>query len=98
MKPISALFRRLVVEGLECAWQRGELACVGQIAGLAGPAAFARLMGQLRKATWVVSAKRPMGGPARVLEYLGRSTHKVAITNSRLVALDEGAVRFRWRD
>jgi hypothetical protein len=98
VRVLAALFRRLMVEGLERARERGELVWVGQGAGLAEPEAFARQMAGLREARWVVYAKRPFGGAERVLEYLGRYTHRVAISNHRLVGLDDGEVSFRWRD
>jgi hypothetical protein len=98
VRVLGALYRRRLLERLERARRRGELRWVGQIAGLADPAAFARWVGRLRRARWVVYAKRPFGGAERVLEYLGRYTHKVAITNHRLIALGQGEVRFRWRD
>ena len=61
-------------------------------------AAFTRCLAELRRIEWVVYAKRPFAGPAAVLAYLGRYTHRVAIANSRLVALTDGQVSFRWRD
>ncbi len=66
--------------------------------GLADPRAFGAFLATLRAQDWVVYAKPPFGGPAQVLEYLGRYTHRVAISNERLVSLTEGVVRFRWRD
>ena len=98
VRVLSTLFRRLVLEELARAARRGELKWVGRLAPLSDPSAFARLLGQLRKTKWVVYAKRPMGGPEQVLEYLGRYTHKVAITNQRLVALSDGEVTFGWKD
>jgi hypothetical protein len=59
---------------------------------------FTRRLGKLRQVEWVVYAKRPFAGPAAVLAYLGRYTHRVAIANSRLIALADGQVSFRWRD
>jgi hypothetical protein len=98
VRVLSALFRRLLLEDVARAARRGELKWVGGVAELADPTAFARLLGRLRKTKWVVYAKRPFGGPEQVLEYLGRYTHKVAITNHRLVALWNGEVTFRWQD
>ena len=68
------------------------------MAALAAPATFTAFLATLRAADWVVYAKPPFGGPAQVLEYLGRYTHRVALSNDRLVSLDEGIIRFRWKD
>jgi len=70
----------------------------GEDAPLADPAAFARWLAPLRACDWFVYAKRPFAGPQAVLEYLSRYTHRVAISNQRLVALDERGVTFRWKD
>jgi len=67
-------------------------------AELAHADAFARFVAELRADSWVVYAKRPFGGPAPVLRYLGRYTHRVAISNARLVDLQDGTARFRWKD
>jgi hypothetical protein len=99
VKVLSRLFRRLFLEHLTAAFDAGRLAFFSDIAGLAEPAAFARHLAPLRRADWVVYAKRPFGGPEQVLAYLGRYTHRVAIANSRLVGIDDdGCVRFRWKD
>jgi hypothetical protein len=65
---------------------------------LAAPRAFAELLGKSCRHKWVVYAKRPFGGPEHVLEYLGNYTHRIAISNHRLIALGDGTVSFRWRD
>ena len=83
---------------LQAAFDAGELGFFGDLAGLAEPAAFARRLRELRRIEWVVYAKPPFGGPEQVLDYLGRYTHRVAIANSRLVALTDGQVAFRWKD
>jgi len=62
------------------------------------PRTFATLIKDLRKTNWITYAKPPFGSPEQVLAYLGRYTHRVAIANSRLVAVDDTSVRFRWRD
>ena len=98
VRVLSRLFRRLFVEQLQGAFERGELGFFGDLAGLAHPAAFARRIADLRRDAWVVYAKRPFGGPEQVLAYLGRYTHRVAIANSRLVSVTDTAVTFRWRD
>jgi Putative transposase len=70
----------------------------GALARFADAPIFTRRLAELRRVEWVVYAKRPFAGPAAVLAYLGRYTHRVAISNSRLVALANGQVSFRWRD
>src|SRR5690349_22589654 len=70
----------------------------GELAGLVKPAVLVTHLRALRRIEWVVYAKRPFGGPQQVLDYLGRYTHRVAIANSRLIGLDDGKVRFRWKD
>jgi hypothetical protein len=78
--------------------RRGELRFFGEYAALADPAVFAQWLAPLRACEWVVYAKRPFAGPEAVLAYLSRYTHRVAISNQRLVALDERGVTFRWKD
>jgi hypothetical protein len=95
---LSCLFRRLFLERLRCAFDAGHLKFFAELAHLAEPAAFARLIRPLAKRCWVVYAKRPFGGPEQVLAYLGRYTHRVAITNSRLTAFENHRVTFRWKD
>lgn len=98
VRVLSRLFRRLFLEKLAAAHARGRLGFFGELAGLAQREAFAAHLAPLRRAEWVVYAKPPFGGPAAVLAYLARYTHRVAIANSRLVSLDDHAVRFRWKD
>jgi len=98
VRVLSRLFRRLFLEKLAAAFEAGKLGFFGTLAGLADPAMFARLMATLRRREWVVYAKRPFASPEAVLAYLGRYTHRVAIANSRLVALAGDQVSFRWRD
>ncbi len=88
VKPLSLLFRRLFLKRLAAAFTAGDLGFFGNLAQLA----------TMRRIDWVVYAKKPFGGPAQVLAYLGRYTHRVAIANSRLVALDETHVAFTWKD
>jgi hypothetical protein len=78
--------------------QSGDLAFFGDLAGLAEADAFAAWLAPLRKAEWVVYAKPPFGGPEAVLAYLSRYTHRVAISNNRLISADAEAVTFRWKD
>src|ERR1700742_818512 len=98
VRVLSRLFRRRFLEALADAHRRGQLQFFGEYVGLADPAAFARWLAPLRACEWVVYAKRPFAGPAAVLEYLSRYTHRVAISNQRLVAFDERGVTFRWKD
>jgi hypothetical protein len=98
VRVLSRLFRRLFVQKLAAAHDAGKLNFFGPHAALTGRKAFATYLAPLRKAEWVVYAKKPFGGPAAVLAYLSRYTHRVAIANSRLVALDRNGVTFRWKD
>ncbi len=98
VRVLSRLFRRLFLDRLAEAHRAGGLAFHGDLAPFADPAAFAAHLAPLRRAEWVVYAKRPFAGPEAVLAYLSRYTHRVAIGNSRLVALDERGVTFRWKD
>ena len=98
VRVLSRLFRRLFLAQLQAAYEVGELGFFGDLARLVEPAAFAHRLRELRRVEWVVYAKPPFGGPAQVLAYLGRYTHRVAIANSRLVDVTDGQVAFRWRD
>jgi hypothetical protein len=98
VRVLSRLFRRLFLDELHTAFAAGELGFFGELAALAEPAAFTRRLRELRRVEWVVYAKPPFGGPAQVLAYLGRYTHRVAIANSRLVSLANAEVAFRWKD
>ena len=99
VRVLSRLFRRLFLEGLAEAHRKGELQVFGDLAGLKEPGAFRAHLAAQRRREWVVYAKAPFAGPKQVLAYLARYTHRVAIANSRLVALDDdGEVSFRWKD
>lgn len=98
VRVLSRLFRRRFLEELEHAYRAGRLQFFGEHAALAGAKAFADWLAPVRKCEWVVYAKRPFAGPEAVLAYLSRYTHRVAISNSRLVAMDERGVTFRWKD
>jgi hypothetical protein len=98
VRVLSRLFRRRFLEELLRAHQDGRLKFFGEHAGLADRNAFIGWLAPLRKCEWVVYAKRPFAGPEAVLAYLSRYTHRVAISNTRLVALDERGVTFRWKD
>jgi hypothetical protein len=99
--PIGVLrrvFRRKFVAGLRSAFDQGEIQFHGSLLHLAQPRAFRAWLRVLYRHHWVVYSKPPFGGPEHVLRYLGAYTHRVAISNSRLVALEQGNVTFRWRD
>jgi hypothetical protein len=98
VRVLSRLFRRLFIEGLLALHRAGELAFFGDLVGLSDPQAFAAYLAPLRKIKWVVYAKLPFGGPDAVLAYLSRYTHRVAISNSRLISADTDTVAFRWKD
>ena len=95
---LKKLFRRLFLEELQAAFDRGALAFFTDLAALNSPTAFARHLAALRRTPWVVYAKAPFAGPEQVLAYLARYTHRVAIANSRLLSLKDGCVSFRWTD
>jgi Putative transposase/Transposase zinc-binding domain len=95
---LSRLFRRLVLEKLTTAHSAGELQFFSKHAALANARAFAAYLAPLRNSKWVVYCKRPFGGPKEVLRYLARYTHRVAISNRRLVACNEKGVTFKWKD
>jgi len=98
VRVLSRLFRRLFLDQLAAAHRTGQLQFFGEHAALADAQAFAAWLAPLRQQEWVVYAKRPFAGPAAVLAYLARYTHRVAISNSRLVAADDRGVTFRWKD
>jgi hypothetical protein len=92
------VFRAKFLEALADALARGQLALSGSTAALGAPSTQRSLLADLRKKAWVVYAKRPFAGPQAVLEYLGRYTHRIAISNERLVSFDADSVRFRYKD
>src|ERR1700741_1774056 len=98
VRVLSRLFRRLFLDKLAAAHAAGRLKFFGDHAALAAAQAFTKYLAPLRKTEWVVYAKKPFGGPQAVLAYLSRYTHRVAIANSRLIALDRNGVTFRWKD
>jgi hypothetical protein len=95
---LREIFRGKFVDALEQAFQNGQLRFKGDLKLLAQPKIFAAWLRPLYRKDWVVYLKRPFGGPEYVLHYLGRYTHRVAISNHRLVSLTDGQVTFRWRD
>jgi hypothetical protein len=98
VRVLSRYFRRRFLEELGNAHRAGQLRFFGAHASLSDPTAFADYLKPLRQCEWVVYAKRPFAGPKAVLAYLSRYTHRVAISNSRLIAFDERGVTFRWKD
>jgi hypothetical protein len=98
VRVLSRLFRRRFLEELGAAYRAGELQFFGEYAELVDARTFAKWLAPMCKCEWVVYAKRPFAGPAAVLTYLSRYTHRVAISNSRLISMDEAGVTFRWKD
>jgi hypothetical protein len=98
VRVLSRLFRRRFLEELDQAYRSGQLQFFGEYAGLADATAFADWLAPMRKCEWVVYAKRPFAGPAAVLVYLSRYTHRVAISNQRLLSMDARGVTFRYKD
>ena len=95
---LSALFRRLLLQKLLAAHTAGELQFFGSHTKLSDAKAFTAYLRPLRNSNWVVYCKEPFGGPEEVLRYLARYTHRVAISNRRLIACDEKGVTFKWKD
>jgi len=95
---LSRLFRRLFLESLQKAFDAGELRFFSSLEQLYDPVAFRRYLDPARQVNWVVYAKPPFAGAERVLEYVGRYTHRVAIANNRIVDIEDGRVRFQWKD
>ena len=98
VKVMGRLFRRLFIEGIAALHLRGDLRFFGDLSELDDPAVFAGWLAPFRKTDWVVYAKPPFGGPEAVLAYLSRYTHRVAISNNRLISADADTVAFRWKD
>ena len=98
VRVLSRLFRRLFLEGLQCLHRKRRLHFLGNVLGLEHDQAWARSMQLLGRTEWVVYAKPPFGGPQQVIEYLGRYTHRVAISNQRFIDIADGQVKFRWKD
>jgi hypothetical protein len=98
VRVLSRLFRRLFLEGFAALKEVGRLHFFGDLAPLTEKRAFDAALAPLRRSEWVIYAKKPFAGPQAVLAYLARYTHRVAISNSRLIALDEEGVTFKWKD
>jgi Putative transposase/Transposase zinc-binding domain len=98
VKVLRQVFRGKLIAGLREAWAQGRIDCPGTLAALAPEKAFRAWLRSLHRQPWVVYAKPPFGSPAHVLHYLARYTHRVAISNHRLVAVTDDTVSFRWKD
>jgi len=98
VRAMSMVFRAKYLAGLRRAFDAGQLTFAGGTADLADRQTFTGFLGRLRAIDWVVYAKRPFAGPEQVLDYLGRYTHRVALSNDRLVDHRDGRVQFHWRD
>jgi predicted RNA-binding Zn-ribbon protein involved in translation (DUF1610 family) len=98
VRVLGRVFRGKFTEALQDAFQQGRLSLHGRLKALAQPKLFRALVRTTYQHDWVVYAKRPFGGPEHVLKYLGGYTHRIAISDHRLVALENGQVTFRWRD
>ena len=98
VRVLSRLFRRLFLESLQKAFDSGKLQFFGALEPFRQRAAFTRHLATLKKREWVVYAKAPFAGPEQVLDYVGRYTHRVAISNNRLLDMEDDQVRFRWKD
>jgi len=98
VRVLSRLFRRLFLQDLQAAYDAGTLRLVGSLESLRDRPAWTRALAAVRQTEWVVYAKRPFAGPPQVLDYVGRYTHRVAISNNRLLDMDGGQVRFTYKD
>jgi hypothetical protein len=98
VRVLSRLFRRLFLTQLRQAFDAGNLQFFNSLAALQGREAFASYLAPVAQAEWIVYAKAPFGGPQQVLDYLGRYTHRVAISNNRLIDFTDGQVVFAWKD
>ena len=98
VRVLSRLFRRLFLESLQKAFDSGKLRFFGALEPLRERPAFAQLLLRAKDSEWVVYAKRPFAGPQQVLDYVGRYTHRVAISNNRLLDIENDQVRFQWED
>jgi hypothetical protein len=98
VRVLSRLFRRLFLESLQKAFDSGKLRFLGKLEPLKESSVFTRHLAATKEREWVVYAKRPFAGPEQVLDYVGRYTHRVAISNNRLLDIENGQVRFQWKD
>ena len=95
---LARLFRGKMLAMLMDAYDAGQLKFFNSHAGLADKSTFKRFLGPLRQIKWVIYCKAPFAGPKQVLRYLSRYTHRVAISNRRLIAADDAGIAFRWKD
>ena len=98
VRVLSRLFRRLFLQSLRKAFRSGKLRFTGRLEPLRNSLAFARHLERAETSEWVVYAKRPFAGPQQVLDYVGRYTHRVAISNNRLLDMEDDQVQFQWKD
>jgi len=98
VESLAKEFKKRYLDYLATAYRKGELIFPGDTVKFASPHGFAQLLESLLEATWIAYAKRPFAGPKQVLDYLGRYTHRVAITNNRIISIDNGTVTFTYRD
>ena len=98
VRVLSRLFRRLFLAALQAAFTNGKLQFFGELESLRDAVRFTAYLQPLRQTEWVIYAKPPFGGPTQVLPYLGRYTHRVAISNQRLLAVENDTVTFQWKD
>lgn len=98
VRVLSRLFRKKLLILLERLYANGKLSLTGSIATLGDSSTWGALIDSLRRSEWVVYSKPPFGGPEQTLKYLARYTHRVAISNRRILSVDDGKVRFRWKD
>lgn len=98
VRVLSRLFRRLFLQYLVNAYRAGRLTFFSSLQHLSDSASFLRYLAPLRTTEWIVYAKPPFAGPQQVLDYVGRYTHRIAISNNRLLSIDDGKVCFRWKD
>ena len=95
---LSVVFRGKLHDGLKALFRHKRLSFEGSLSWLAEPRSFARFLHTLHRHRWVVDVRKPFGGPEHVLHYLACYTHRVAISNHRLISLEDGKVTFRWKD
>jgi hypothetical protein len=98
VRVLSRLFRRLFLEALQTAFDSGKLQFFHTLESLRDRHTFVQLLERMKTCEWVVYAKRPFAGPQQVLDYVGRYTHRVAISNNRLLDIEDGHVTFQWKD
>ena len=98
VRVLSCLFRRLFLTYLEEAFDAGKLKFFSSLEALGDPQVFRRHLDPVRNVKWVVYAKAPFAGPQQVVDYVGRYTHRVAISNHRILDIEDGQVKFQWRD